>query len=115
MRVRALTADGDMTFGHGRGDFLVNSPEAVSQVVDTRLTLLTGEWFLDQTEGLPFSTQIAGKNTRATYDQAIRSRILETERVTSIESYSSTLENRRLSVSATINTAYGQTTVTGAL
>ena len=112
MRVRALDANGDMSFGHGQADFLINSPEAVAQVVRTRLLLLQGEWFLDVTDGLAFSTAIAGYNTRPTYDLAIRERILETQGVLAIESYSSARDpQRRLTVSATISTIYGQTTI----
>jgi hypothetical protein len=54
-------------------------------------------------------------NTQATYDQAIRERILDTEGVLSVDAYSSELINRRLSVSATVTTIYGQATVTEVL
>lgn len=110
MRVRKLI-DGDMVFGHGQADLLVNSSEAVAQVVSTRLLLLQGEWFLDVTDGLPFSTAIAGYNTRSTYDLAIRERILDTQGVLSIDEYSSDLVDRRLSVSARISTVYGEATI----
>lgn len=115
MRYRALDANGDMTFGQGSGNFLINSPEAVGQAVMTRLRLLTGEWFLDVEAGTPYSTQILGRNTTATYDQAIRERILDTEGVTDLVNYSSSLVGRRLSVAATINTIYGETTISGVL
>lgn len=116
MRVRALDANGDMTAGHGQADFLINSPEAVAQVVRTRLLLLQGEWFLDTTDGLAFSTAIAGYNTSATYDLAIRERILDTQGVLAIEAYSSTRDaDRRLSVAATISTIYGEATITETL
>jgi hypothetical protein len=104
-----------MTFGRGGADFLVNTPEAVGQAILTRLRLMTGEWFLDVTEGTPYATQILGRNTQATYDQAIRERILDTEGVLSVDAYSSELINRRLSVSATVTTIYGEATVTEVL
>lgn len=115
MRVRAMDANGDMTWGSSQQNFLVNSPEAVGQLVLTRLKLLQGEWFLDKTAGVPWSTQILGRNTGSTYDQAIKACILGTQGVTSIISYSSTLVNRKLTVTATIDTAYGQTTITTTL
>lgn len=113
MRYRALDANGDMQFGNGASNFLVNSPAAVGQAVLTRLKLLTGEWFLDVTEGTPYATQILGKNTSATYDTAIRSRILGTQGVSGIASYSSSLNptTRALSITATIDTIYGQATI----
>jgi len=115
MRYRALDADGDMTFGRGADNYLVDSPEAVAQAVLTRLLLRTGEWFLDVTEGTPYEGSILGFGTDDTYDQAIKERILDTEGVTEITAYSSTLQNRALTITATISTLYGQTTVTTTL
>lgn len=116
MRYRALTADGDYTFGQGSANFLVDSPAAVAQLVMTRLKLWTGEWFLDITEGTPWLTEILSaniKNTIPLYDHAIRARVLETQGVVSIEDYSSTLDEvaRSLTVTMTINTQYGQAPV----
>lgn len=111
MRYRALSPSGDFVFGPG-SRFLIDSPATVGQAVRTRLLLALGEWFLDMTEGTPYKTSILGTGTKAIYDQAIQERILGTQGVTSIESYASFLdEDRHLSVAATINTIYGQTTV----
>lgn len=109
MRYRALSADGDYSFGQSEANFLINSPAAVAQSVKTRLLLFTGEWFLDKTEGMPWAEKILGTGTRAFYDRAIQERTLATEGVTSIDEYSSELDpaTRHLSVSMTISTAYG--------
>lgn len=116
MKYRKLDADGDFTLGTG-GDFLQNSPETVAQAVKTRLALWTGEWFIDITDGMPWNQEVLGKRNGRNPDSAIRQRILTTPGVTSIESYSSTFdgETRRLSVACTINTDYGQTTISEAL
>lgn len=113
MRVRALDADGDYRFGKSQGDFLINSPAAVAQSVLTRLRLWQGEWFLDTTEGTPYSQQILGKTAQAIYDLAIRERVLDTDGVTAIEDYASSLDDttRKLSVTMTIDTVYGITQV----
>ena len=113
MRYRKLDANGDYVVGQGVSEFLYNTPATVAQAVQTRLLLETGEWFLDVTEGTPYSTEILGEGTQPTYDDAIRTRILETENVTEITSYSSTLDpvTRALTVNATISTAYGATTI----
>ncbi|CAN0620561.1 conserved protein of unknown function [Burkholderia multivorans] len=113
MRYRKLDADGDYVLGGGANDFLVNTPETVAQAVLTRLRLLRGEWFLDTTAGMPWSTEVLGKGTSSTYDAAIRECILGTTGVTEITSYSSTRDpdTRALSVTVTINTIYGTTTV----
>lgn len=111
MRYRSLDAAGDYTLGNSTV-FLVNSPATVGQSVLTRLRLLTGEFFLDLTEGLPYSTEIRGKYTQATYDAAIRSRILGTQGITEITAYQSTLSSARvLTVTVSINTVYGPTEV----
>jgi len=106
----------DYVFGQGTSEFLENSPETVGQSVLTRLQLWEGEWFLDTTEGTPWLQEILSgeiKNTTPLYDIAIKTRVLETVHVTSIEDYSSNLNvtTRKLTVSMKINTDYGQTTV----
>lgn len=108
MRYRKLSPTGDYTFGQGNQDFLVNTPETVAQAVQTRLLLLTGEWYLDQTEGTPYATQILGTNTRATRDLAVKRRILQTPGVKSLLSYASQVVDRKFSVQAKIDTVYGQ-------
>lgn len=111
MRYRALGAGGDSTFGSGRTAFLINNAAAVAQAILTRLLLMTGEWFLDLTEGTPYNTDILGKNTQATYDAAIRDRILGTQGVLSVDSYNSNLAGRVLTVNATVTTIYGPITI----
>lgn len=113
MRYRSLSPEGDYVFGQGSTEFLINSPAAVAQAVRTRLLLEAGEWYLDLTEGTPYSTQILGAGTQALYDQAFQERILDTPGVTTIDDYSSILDqNRRLSVSANISTLYGAAALT---
>lgn len=110
MRYRALSAAGDSTFGSGSTAFFVNDAQAVAQLILTRLLLMTGEWFLDVTEGTPYSTQIIGVRTTSTYDSAIKNRILGTEGVVAITAYSSFLNRatRALAVNATVSTIFGQ-------
>ena len=109
MKYRRLSNSGDMVMGHGHADYLKDSPECVAQAVVTRLRLLRGEWFLDLTEGTPYTPAILGKHTRETYDFAIRQRVLETEGVTEITNYESIYneETRKLTVIIAINTVYG--------
>jgi hypothetical protein len=113
MRCRALDSTGDYTFGHGRDDFLADQPELVRQLIRTRLLLMSGEWFLDVTEGTPYQTEIVGEHTQLTYDVAIQSRITGTPGVLQITSYSSTVIDRNLQVDVTLDTIYGPTRLTG--
>ena len=111
MRYRALSPTGDYTFGQGQGNFLINTPEAVAQVVKTSLQLWLNEWFLDTTAGTPYMGAILGKYGQASADQAIQTVIRACQGVVDIQTYSSVVNprTRALSVSATINTIYGPT------
>ena len=117
MRYRKLDKDGDFQMGHGLADYHIDSPEAVAQAVKTRLALLTGEWFLDVTEGTPWATRVWGKQARSTYDPILRRRILQTAGVRELTSYASAFdgETRKLTVTATLDTVYGTVTVNATL
>lgn len=114
MRYRTLAPGGDYTFGQGGAQFLVDSPDAVAQAVATRLSLASGDWFLDVTEGTPYATDILGAGTATRYDQALRQRILDTPGVAALVDYASTLDRstRKLTVAATVSTVYGNATFT---
>lgn len=113
MRYRALDANGDYTFGQNGQNFLVNSPQAVGQAVLTRLKLWAGEWFLDNTLGVPWLTNVIGFGTSVTYDQVIRDTIAGTKGVSSIDTYTSSLDSvkRILTIAASITTIYGETQI----
>lgn len=108
-----MTPGGDMTFGRGSGNFYVDSGQAVAQLIGTRLRLWAGEWFLDLTEGTPYSTKILGAHTGGIYNAAIQSRILDTPGVINIGSYSSSLDpkTRILSLLVRVNTQFSQSQV----
>jgi len=111
MRVRALTASGDYSFGQGSDNYLVDSRAAVAQEVQTTLLLFQGEWFLDTTVGVPWFTQVVGVGTIPSYDQVIKQAIQNVEAVTGIVNYSSNLNRaiRNLPVSGAIVTQFGIT------
>lgn len=117
MRYRTLDSNSDYTFGQNSANFLADSPAAVAQAIQTRLKLIQGEWFLDQTAGTPYNTQILGAGTESTRDLAVQTVILETQGVTEIVDYASYLDpsSRQFTVAATVNTQYGQITITQAL
>ena len=91
---------------------MANSAEAVAQNVMTRLQLWRGTWFIDTDEGMPWLQQVLGKRDVA--ETVIRSRILGTEGVVSIESFESVFDPdaRSLTVQCKINTAYGEADIT---
>jgi hypothetical protein len=120
VRYRALDQNGDWTFGQSQANFLVNSAACVAQLVQTRLLLFQGEWFLDNTAGVPYggfplNAQVVaqgvvlGSKRSVAQDLALQSVILATPGVTEISAYSSTFNNglRDWSVAATIMTIFG--------
>jgi hypothetical protein len=113
MRVRKLTNTGDISFGNGQLDFWNDMPEGVGQTVRTRLLLWLGEWYLNTDDGTPYLESILGKYSEAQADSAIQDRVLDTDNVTGIENYVSSLDatTRAMTVSFDLNTVYGTTTV----
>lgn len=112
MRVRALDASGDMQFGHGSADFYLNSAAGVAQCILTRLWLFKGEWFLDTTQGTDWYGKILGRHRAGSYDGEIKRVILGTQGVAQIIAYSSSLDNRRLTIGTTVETIYSGQTLT---
>jgi len=121
MRYRKLDANLDFSWGHNDADFLVNDPQAVAQLILTRLKLWTGEWFLDLTEGTAWLPNVPNPGTPgvvgrqpavvpggAARDLIIRNRILSTQGVTEILAYQSNLDPiaRIFTVAATVQTVY---------
>lgn len=113
MRVRKLDADGDMVFGGDQASYLKDVPDAVAQVVQTRLHLQQGEWYLDMRDGTPWKTKVLGKYTGSTRDMVIRARIAGSPGVQGIAAYSSALDRdgRNFAVTVTIDTIYGKITL----
>jgi hypothetical protein len=107
MKVRKITSDGDYQLGHGNLDFFQDTADGVAQNVMTRLALWRGTWFIDTQAGTPWLQEVLGKHDAV--DVVLRSRILETPGVLSIKSFESilNLETRRLTISAIINTQFG--------
>lgn len=118
IRYRKMDANGDYTFGRPLAvqEFWVDQQEAVQQAILTRLTLSSGEWFLDSDEGTPYATKVLGYSPPNVRDFALRARILDTLGVDSITTYNSSIDQERAcTVTANVDTIYGQTTVSATL
>lgn len=109
MRYRKLDADRDMVFGNQQNDFWRDVPDAPAQAVGTRLRLISGEWFLDVSEGVPYQVSALGAGKAATIEPMFREAILNTQGVTGITDWSGTFnpDTRTYSIAATIDTLYG--------
>lgn len=109
-RTRRLDSNGDIVTS---GSIWVYDLEAVAQTIETRLRLFSGEYWRDVTEGTPWVDRILSKNNQSNTVQAkitlIKNRILNTEHVLSIVSWSSdfSYQDRKLSVVATVITDFG--------
>ena len=110
MKYRRLSPSGDYMFGYGNTSFLTDA-QAVAQAIRTKLKMFQGECWEDLNEGLPFFQSIAGNKDKSETDLLVKARILETPNVQSITSFNSSIENRKYSATATVNTAFGAVTV----
>jgi hypothetical protein len=106
---------GDYLFGHGSADFWINVPDAPAQAALTRMYLFLGDWFLDTSDGTPWNTRVLGHYTANTRDPAIQSRILGTQGVKAILSYSSNVvrDTRAFTVNSELDTIYGKAAIPG--
>lgn len=106
---------GDYSFGHAAADFWTNVPDAPAQAALTRMYLFLGDWFLNTSDGTPWDTQVLGKYTSNTRDPALQSRILGTQAVKAILSYSSNVnrDTRAFTVNGQLDTIYGPATISG--
>lgn len=109
-RTRRLDENGDIVTS---GEVWIYDIEAVAQTINTRLNLFSGEFWRDVTKGVPWITDILGKNNNRNTLQSkatiLRNRILNTEGVISILEWSSdfTYTDRVFSINATVLTEFG--------
>jgi hypothetical protein len=110
VRYRKLSPEGDYQFGRGLLDHYIDQPEAVGQSVLTRLNLWQGQWFADQSQGVPWMTQVLGERTQQTRDVVVREAVLDTPGVSGIAEYASLInpDQRSFAVGMILDTAYGK-------
>ena len=116
MKVRALDKDGDMQFGlpSGKG-WLVDSPQAVGQLVKSALSLWRGEWFLDTSLGVPMFENILRRGaTEEGIADVLRTEVSKVPGVVSVVYVGVTIDHlaRKVSASVELVSAYGRTKVT---
>lgn len=112
MRYRKLSATGDYVFGNGQRDFYINSPEAIAQNVATYLKLWLGEWYLDVSAGTPWLQGVFGYHTKEESDSTLQGVILGLTGVVDLTNWESTRDpvtREYISISAKLDTIYGQT------
>ena len=111
MTVRALDENGDIVTS---GQQFIGGVDEIAQTVSTRLKLFLGEYFRNITDGTPWFEQILGKGpSLESREAAIKNRIIRTEGVTRLVSFSTDfdLDTRTYSVNAGILTPFGTTQI----
>jgi hypothetical protein len=106
--------NGEPQWGQGQGNFL-SGADAVAQLINTRLLLFLGEWFLNLQDGLPLWQTILGQAANVTViNAAIQARILATPYVVSVTSVSGEFNQStgQFSYSAQVSTVFGPVAVT---
>ena len=112
MTVRLLDDNGDIVTSGVQFSSDVNE---IAQTVATRLRLYLGENFRNIQDGTPWWESILGKEgTLSSKEAILKNRIIRTEGVTRILSFSTDYDNstRAYSVNAGILTIYGETELT---
>jgi hypothetical protein len=110
---RALDANGDPIWGQGQANYLAGI-QAVALLIQTRLNLFLGEWFLNLQDGLPLWSILAQNADVTTINALIQQRIQATPYVISASNVSGTFDaaTGEFSYSAQVQTVFGATTVT---
>lgn len=98
-----------MMFGRGAADYWIDNARGVGQLVETRLLLWLGQWYLNTDDGTPWATRVLGKYTEDFRDATVQARILATPDVTGLAGYNSHIDRqtRAWSVAATVSTTFG--------
>tara|TARA_R110002033_G_scaffold64766_2_gene115657 strand:+ start:770 stop:1117 length:348 start_codon:yes stop_codon:yes gene_type:complete len=112
MTVRLLDENGDITTS---GAQFTTGVAEVAQTVKTRLRLYIGENFRNIQDGTPWWESILGKEgTLSSKEAIIKNRIIRTDGVTKILSFSTDFDisTRAYSVKVGILTKYGETELT---
>jgi hypothetical protein len=115
MKVRALDALDDWSFGRGAQCYLKDA-DALAQSVKTRLRQWLNNCFFAMDEGVDWANEL-DIGTKDALDRDIKRSILQTAGVLRISEYTSTLDSttRALSIEAHIDTKYGDIAITEAL
>ena len=105
--VRALTPDGDIVTS---GQHFLRDKFAVGQIIETRLRLFLGEYFLDVSEGSDWFAKVLNRQgSLAQTDALVQQRIIRTDKVIGLQRFESEsdISQRSYTLSADVLTEYG--------
>jgi hypothetical protein len=106
-KFRTIDVNNDWNFGHGLQDYAQNVV-AVQYDVKTRLQEWVGDFFADTSRGIDWLNRLTQMSQKTLLDLDIKRIILQTNNVSRILSYSSTVTNRQFTATYNIETIYSQ-------
>ncbi|WP_299074728.1 hypothetical protein [uncultured Paraglaciecola sp.] len=107
MIFRNLDSDGDWTFGIGKGNYVADNT-AIGLNIKTRILSWVNDCFFDLDAGIDWINRLGRKDTRAILEADLRRIILQSEGVTGIVSFDSTLTGRNFTANYSVNTIYSK-------
>lgn len=105
MKFRALDENGDFTFGKGINDYTTQNT-AIGLNIKTRIQSWKNDCFFNLTAGIDWNNRIGSKNQQLLLEQDLKVIILQSDDVTGINSFTSSVVNRKFSASYDVSTIY---------
>lgn len=94
MRIRKNDSNNDWCFGHSSIDILTDNSLAVAQHIKTRLQEWKYNFFANMTAGIDYRKRLGYKGQKNFLENDIKSIIVNTEGVLSLESYEGITDDR---------------------
>jgi hypothetical protein len=107
MIFRSLDTQGDWNFGKGKQDMLY-LVDAIKANIKTRILSWVGDCFFSMESGIDWYNRMGQTGQRELLESDLRRIITQSEGVTGITSFDSTLIDRSFSVSFSVDTVYSK-------
>lgn len=115
LKYRKVDDNGDMIFGATGDSGFLESADAMTQVLKTRLAACEDEWWENDPGALPWFTEILGSMVSQgrveEIDLMVIDRIMDTVGVNSVSNIESGVEGRHYHFTCTVQTVYGDVPV----
>lgn len=107
MKFRLLDENNDWVFGRGKQCFARDN-KAVGLDIKTRLLSWVNDCFFDMGAGIDWLNRLGSKGQRELLEADLRRVILQTQDVTGLLDFQTTLVGRRFSASYSVETKYSK-------
>ena len=110
MKVRQLDDDHDWMFGRGYADYL-NSSQAITQCIKTKLQALKSDWFMNRDDGIAWFDYLTKNPNTKQLEIDVRTEIYKVEGVVSIDEFDILLdpETRQFQIHITYTDKFNNT------